>query len=76
MASCGSCGREVIWAVTGQDKTAIILDKTTEIRGEGRYALDFPEGGGRPTALRLSSDREFPAHTAHEQTCGQPYGGF
>lgn len=75
MASCGTCGREIIWATIDSGGT-IALDKATALKGEGRYALEFPEGGGRPMAAPLPGDREFRAHTAHGQTCGKPYGGF
>lgn len=74
MATCGTCGREIIWATDPHGET-IAIDKTTSIKGEDRYTLEFPDvlRGGRPDATPIARDREFAAHPAHASICGQPH---
>ena len=71
MATCGTCRREIIWAVTPEGEK-IALDKQTSIKGPDRFALDYDEGLP-PVATPLRADREFSAHPAHRSVCGQPY---
>lgn len=71
MAACGTCHREITWAIDPQGDR-IALDKAESYDGPDRFTLQFPEGGGTPNAIPITVDRGFAGYRRHELSCGQP----
>lgn len=63
MATCGDCGRPVVWReVNGERKRFDLYDVA---RGDGRY-VELQDG----TLRRVAPDADVMAAQLHEQTCG------
>ena len=71
MATCGTCQREITWALDSEGNK-IALDKLPTFDGPDRFTLQFPEGGGTPNAIPITVDRNHSGYRRHEKSCGQP----
>lgn len=71
MATCGTCHREITWALD-ESGEKIALDKLPTFDGPDRFTLQFPEGGGTPNAIPITVDRYHSGYRRHEASCGKP----
>lgn len=71
MATCGTCHREVRWALE-ESGEKIALDTLPTFDGPDRFTLQFPKGGGTPTAIPILTDRYHSGYRRHSLTCNQP----
>jgi len=59
---CRSCGRPVLWAVTGNGRR-MPIDPTP--RADGNLVLDY----GTPNRVHVDPHSSGPRHTSHFATC-------
>ena len=71
MATCGTCQREITWAID-PDGQKVALDKLPTFDGPDRFTLQHPEGGGIPNAIPITVDRYFSGYRRHALSCGKP----
>lgn len=70
MATCGTCQREILWAVEEERGDVIAVDKLAGIGGVRTYSLDFDGPDPRPLAKRVLRPDVYAGHRLHIETCG------